>query len=188
MMVGGMCSSILFLSWCTDAVVDTSTVQTIQFVDYETQISNDYQSQSPTDLVDQRVSDKIVWLYTVPTYTWYAHTIVISHDKVSPSLSLEDYVQASIGGIADTRKNYTSLWFEHGVLWCTNSELPTIKVSFSIIRLIPWSVSEQLYFIHYYVKRLDEVVLLSLSSTDEAQSLVADEIIAKMSCISSQDL
>ncbi len=101
--------SILFLAGCGSDQTLSIDVQQIQFVDYQAQIPTIYQTYDQTNAVDQRVAGRIVSLYTVPTYSGYADTIVIARDRVSPNFSLEDYVQASIGGVFDTWKNYTSL-------------------------------------------------------------------------------
>ncbi len=76
----------------------------------------------------------------------------------------------------------------HGSLQCTNSTLPTITVSFTIMRMIPGTVSEQLYFVHHYIQRLDEIVMVSVSTSTQDNLSIANNLISTISCIAPADL
>jgi hypothetical protein len=75
----------------------------IEFLYYRMSITTDYVVSDKLDIVDGRISDKIVSLYKRPSsLTKFSDNIIISQDKLTPNASLEDYVQASIGGIVNT--------------------------------------------------------------------------------------
>jgi hypothetical protein len=55
-------------------------------------------------VIDNRIAKKVLALYYKNNSSFdFADNIIISQDTLTPRASLEDYVQASIGGISYTR-------------------------------------------------------------------------------------
>lgn len=160
--------SIVFIfSGCWETTDNSSNTQRISFSDYTINISPEYIAQSKDNLIDTRISDHVLWVYSKIDPINFSDNIIISQDKVSPSISLDDYVQASIGGIEYTWGKYTSLSFKKDTIQCNNTEIPTIINTFSIYRVTPTWEAETLYFVHYYIHRLDEVITISASTKNE---------------------
>lgn len=180
-----LCITSWVFAWCmwntTDSVAQNSI---IVFGDYTMTIENVYQNISHDTIIDQRIQNRILGAYSIPWYDTYNNTIIITEDKVSPNASLEDYVQASIGWIDQTRWQYRSLWFEHNSTPCGDRKLSSIMVSFSLVRSIPNTLQQTLYFVHYYIQRLDTITMISISTEDESQLQQLIPMLSTISCIS----
>lgn len=176
-------TSIIF-SWCVWWNTNVSNnIQTIVFDDYTMTIDKSYQKIAHDNIIDQRIQNRITATYTIAWYEDYSKTIIITEDNVSPNMDLEDYVQASIWWIDTTRWQYRSISFNHYQTPCRERTLPSIIVSFSITRSIPDTIQQTLYFVHYYIHRLDKVVMVSASThiESEVDNLVA--MVSTTSCI-----
>ena len=67
-------------------------------------ISTDYKLSNKNKLLDERISDKVLVIYNKSLSSLdFSDNIIISQDSLTPRASLEDYVQAAIGGISYTR-------------------------------------------------------------------------------------
>lgn len=175
-------SAVLLFSGCWNNTPTESNTQNISFSDYNINISTDYITQDTENLIDTRISNHILWVYSKVDSLNFADNIIISQDKVSPSISLDDYVQAAIWGIEYTRGKYTSLNFHKDTIQCNNTTLPTIMNTFSIYRITPKWENETLYFIHYYIHRLDQIITISASTKDENNLSSIEDMIWTTSC------
>lgn len=186
---------ILFLitstvfSWCLWWNTSVpNNIQTIVFDDYTMTIDQSYQKITHENIIDQRIQNRVIATYTIPWYQDYNNTIIITEDKVSPNIDLADYVQASIGWIDTTRWQYHSLSFDYYQTLCRERVLSSIIVSFSITRSIPDTIQQTLYFVHYYIHRLDKVFLISASTNLEWEVKELISMISTTSCISLADI
>lgn len=146
-------------------------------------ITSRYSEKAVDERVDPRVAGKVISLYSARTGEWYEDNIVISVDKLSPNASLEDYVQAGIGGMAYTRWKYQSLNFKKGHLNCEALTIPTLMNTFSISRIAPTTnSSELLYFVQYYIHKLSEIVIISASTSNKDNVTHLQQMMATISC------
>ena len=126
--------STLLLSWCFwSSWKNMDTSQIISFSSYKMDITNNYTQNSVDERIDPRIAWKIISLYVNRSWEWYEDNIVISLDKLSPSASLEDYVQAAIGVMSYTRWKYQSLAYQKNNLTCQALTIPTVSNTFSIV-------------------------------------------------------
>ena len=177
-------SSTLFLWGCfSSSTKNVDTSQIISFSSYQMDITNSYTEKKVDERVDPRVAGKIISLYVAPTGWGYDDNVVISTDKLSPNASLEDYVQASIGGMSYTRGKYKSLNFQKGSLNCSALTIPTITNTFSINRIAPTTnSSETIYFVQYYAHKSSEVVTVSASTSNKDNVTSLQQMMATISC------
>ncbi len=162
------CTFLMFIIvWCTSDITPDPT-QTIAFSNYRMNISTDYQLWNKDTIIDNRIAKKVLAVYHK---NWssldFSDNIIISQDSLTPRASLEDYVQAAIGGIVYTRWKYTSLSFDTSTLSCKGKIVPTIMNTFSIYRAPTNSIPETLYFAQYFVHNDDEIVIISASTNQE---------------------
>ncbi len=157
--------------------------QTISFSSYIMNIDKQYIQWIVGEWVDPRVSSRVIALYSLPLQEWFSDNIVISNDKLSPNASLEDYVQASIGGMSYTRWQYKSIDFQKWVMTCNALTIPTITNTFSIYRLAPTNnSSETLYFVQHYIHRLSEVITISASTSNKDNVTTLQHMMSTISC------
>lgn len=176
--------STLILSGCfSSSPTQEDSTKTISFSSYQMNIATTYLENNVGERVDPRVSSKVISLYSAPTGWWYEDNIVISSDKLSPNASLEDYVQASIGGMSYTRWQYKSINFQKWTMNCSALTIPTITNTFSILRLAPsTNSSETLYFVQHYIHRLSEVVTISASTSNKDNVTTLQHMMNTISC------
>lgn len=176
--------STLILSGCFSSfTTQEDSTKTISFSSYQMNIATTYLENNVGERVDPRVSSKVMSLYSAPTGWWYEDNIVISSDKLSPNASLEDYVQASIGGMSYTRWQYKSINFQKWTMNCSALTIPTITNTFSILRLAPsTNSSETLYFVQHYIHRLSEVVTISASTSNKDNVTTLQHMMSTISC------
>lgn len=153
--------------WCTSDITPDPT-QTIAFSNYHMNISTGYQLWNKDTIIDNRISKKVLAVYHM---NWssldFSDNIIISQDSLTPRASLDDYVQAAIGGIVYTRWKYASLSFDKSTLSCKWKTIPTIMNTFSIYRTPLNTSPETLYFAQYFVHNNGEIVIISASTNQE---------------------
>ena len=176
--------STLILSGCFSSSTTTEdSPQTISFSSYQMNIATHYLENNVSERVDPRVAGKITALYTAPTGNGYEDNMVISTDSLTPNASLEDYVQAAIGGMAYTRSQYKSISFQKGTMNCSALTIPTITNTFSILRMAPsTNSSETIYFVQHYIHKLSEVVTISASTSNKDNVTTLQQMISTISC------
>ncbi len=72
--------------------------------------------------------------------------------------------------------------FQKDTIPCNNTSIPTIINSFSIYRITPQGDAETLYFVHYYIHRLDEVITISASTNTEKTLSSLEDMMKTTSC------
>ena len=176
--------STLLLSWCFwSSWKNMDTSQIISFSSYKMDITNNYTQNSVDERIDPRIAWKIISLYVNRSWEWYEDNIVISLDKLSPSASLEDYVQAAIGGMSYTRWKYQSLAYQKNNLTCQALTIPTVSNTFSISRISPANNTvETLYFVQFYIHKLSEIVTISASTSNKDNVTLLQQMMATISC------
>lgn len=175
---------ILVMVWCTSDVV-TDNTQTINFLNYTMNISTWYKISDKNNIIDERIVRKIIAVYYHENNTTsFAENIVISQDSLTPRASLEDYVQAAIGWISYTRWKYQSINFQKWSLNCSNIEIPTIMNTFSIYRVPVNSSPETIYFIQYFIHNVDDIIVVSASTSNEENLETIKNNIKTLSCSS----
>jgi len=169
--------------WCTsDGSTDSS--QTINFSNYYMNISTDYKLSNKNKLLDERISDKVLVIYNKSLSSLdFSDNIIISQDSLTPRASLEDYVQAAIGGISYTRWKYISLSFDTSTLSCQWNNIPTIINTFSLYRTPLNGVPETLYFVQYYVHNNGEIIIISASTNQEENVSSLKTTLKTLACI-----
>ena len=180
-------ASILFLflllSWCWSKNQWTVVVKTITLPSYQFSLPEVFESHSVTDLVNPKLSWKIIAVYSISSLSWYADNVVIAQDVLAPNSSLDDYVQASIGGISRTWGNYTALNLEKSKIVCNALSQPIIVNTFQINRIIPkTSQSELLYFVQLYIRDGAEVTTISASTSNKKNVSIFQDIMRSISC------
>lgn len=178
-----MASCLLFVSGCFSSSQTTDQTQAIHIGDYTLSLGWDWKEQDTQQWIDQHMSNTIVSLYSRPSTAWYQDNIIITQDKLAPNASLEDYVQAGIGGIAYTRSQYTSLHFDKSTLQCQALNIPTISNVFSIYRVSPHThTAETIYFIQRYLHKLGEVITISASTSNKENVTSIRKMLDAISC------
>ncbi len=173
---------LFMMVWCTSSTTANPT-QTIDFLNYNLQISTGYQLWDKNNLIDSRIWKKIIAIYhTSLSSLWFSDNIIISQDTLTPRTSLEDYVQASIGGIAYTWWQYKSLSFEKWTLNCNGGTIPTIMNTFSIYRTPLNSSSETLYFAQYFIHNKEQIIIISSSTNNEDTLPSLTSMLKTLSC------
>jgi len=162
------CIFLMFMIvWCTSDITADPT-QTIAFSNYRMNISTGYQLGNKDTIIDNRIAKKVLAVYHM---NWssldFSDNIIISQDSLTPRASLDDYVQAAIGGIVYTRWKYTSLSFDKSTLSCKWTTIPTIMNTFSIYRTPLNTSPETLYFAQYFVHNNGEIIIISASTNEE---------------------
>lgn len=180
-----LCLSVFLFSWCTSEKSIAPTTQNISFLTYSMDVPMDFVAKPKEDVVDPRVMKKIVSVYQNSNSSLvFADNVIISQDTLTPRISLEDYVQAAIGGIAYTRWQYKSISFSKSTRICHKKEIPTIKNIFSIYRTASLTnEAETLYFVQYFVHNNEEVVAVSFSTNDETKIDTFSPLLDTMSCV-----
>lgn len=180
----------LFVSGCFSFSSKTQEDkdQTISFSSYLMNIDSNYISWAVGEWVDPRVSNKIIALYSLPLQEGFLDNIVISQDKLAPNASLEDYVQASIGGMVYTRWQYKSLDFKKKSLNCSALTIPVITNTFSITRIAPTTNSaEIIYFVQWYLHKISDVTTISASTSNKDNVTSLQQMIETISCNSTKN-
>ncbi len=178
----GICLMFVIV-WCTSDTL-TEATQTIAFSNYRMSISTGFLLWNKDTVIDNRIAKKVLALYYK---NWssldFADNIIISQDNLTPRASLEDYVQASIGGISYTRWKYASLSFDKSTISCNGKMIPAIMNTFSIYRTPTNSDPETLYFAQYFIQNNDEVIIISANTNqqDILSSLIT--MIKTLSCV-----
>ena len=176
-------SFFLVIVWCTSDVIE-KPIQTITFADYNMNIFTGYQLSNKESLIDNRISQKVLAVYR---QNWpslnFSDNIIISTDNLTPRASLDDYVQASIGGIVYTRWKYASLSFDKSILSCNWKNIPTVINTFSIYRTPLNDPPETLYFAQYFVHNDDEIVIVSASTNQEDTLSSLKTMFKTLACI-----
>lgn len=171
----------LLLVGCTSS--SESTTQRITFSAYQLDIPLSYYRTEVADWVDPRIAPKIHSLYTTVLHDGFQDNLIISQDTLHPSASLEDYVQASIGGMSYTWSKYQSLDFQTNSLTCTALTIPMISVSFRIERLAPGSTSPHtLYFTQLYLHKVSEIITVSASTASESSLSDLESMMQTIAC------
>jgi hypothetical protein len=178
----GMCLMFVVV-WCTSDVA-TEATQTIAFSKYHMNISTGFLLWNKDTVIDNRVSKKVLALYYK---NWssldFADNIIISQDTLTPRTSLEDYVQASIGGISYTRWKYASLSFDKSTISCNGKTIPAIMNTFSIYRTPTNSTPETLYFVQYFIQNNDEIIIASANTNQQDMLSSLTSMLKTLSCV-----
>lgn len=178
-----LCRITISVMWCTSSSAPSDFWQKITFADYTMSIESGYQLSDPHDSIDHKLTDKIIAVYTKSQSDKFFDNIIISQDTLTPRASLEDYVQASIWGIAYTRGQYKSIALQTATLPCGKNTLPTVMNTFSIHRTLPSSVWETLYFVQYFLHYGTDVTIISLGSSQEDTVSTMQDMVKTISCI-----
>jgi hypothetical protein len=174
---------IFMVVWCTSDITPDPT-QTITFSNYRMNISTGYQLWNKDTIIDNRIAKKVLAVYHM---NWssldFSDNIIISQDSLTPRASLDDYVQAAIGGIVYTRWKYVSLSFDKSTLSCNWKTIPTIMNTFSIYRTPLNTSPETLYFAQYFVHNNGEIVIISASTNQEDTLSTLKTTLKTLACI-----
>lgn len=176
---------VVLLAGCSSKKSDSgeTATQAVVFWNFQLQLPVSYTISPSSDWIDPRISKKIDAVYYSNEDASYTNNIVVFSDKLSPNAALEDYVQASLEGIASTWGSYESLWSTKSSLHCQALTIPTIQHNFSIYRVSPKDKSwETLYFSQYYLHHLSDIAVVSASSSSKSALSALQKIIASITC------
>ncbi len=173
----------LLLSWCWSNNQWELKVKTITLPSYQFSLPEVFESHDVNSLVNPKLSWKIIQVYSISSFSWYADNVVVAQDILAPNSSLDDYVQASIGGISRTWGNYTALNLEKSQIVCHALTQPIVVNTFQINRIIPTtSKSELLYFVQLYIRNSTEVTTISASTSNKKNVSIFQDIMRSISC------